>query len=411
MVYALTKTGTVHMSYQQEDHIVDVPVLSDLDQDGDMEVIFISSNDSSSTLYALHDTGDNVTGFPVIFSESIAACPSIADLNNNMVLDIVIVTLNGNVYIVEATGMYSTFGALSIDDSFSSEPATIVDLDGDQDLEIIIGDNNGNIHILHYDGSLMNTFETDSQINGGVSVADIDGNGSMELLFTGIDGLLHAWDPIANLEASGWPIDIGSLGVYEAITMDMDSDGDHEIMCVTGTNEIHLYHHDGTQYDNFPYVSQHMIYSTPAIGDIDNDGDYEIIVGTSSDLRAIDIAQAAGDKYTWSTYRGNNHRDGYYNVTLASVSSYDGIIPAEYSLGNNYPNPFNPITQITYGLPKDSNVRITVYDINGRVVNLLVDSAQPAGQRSVIWNGRRCWMIVAWIIFYKWLEIFIKPIR
>ena len=154
-----------------------------------MEVIFISSNDSSSTLYALHDTGDNVTGFPVIFSESIAGCPSIADLNNNMVLDIVIVTLNGNVYVVEATGMYSTFSPLSIDDSFSS-PATIVDLDGDQDLEIIIGDNNGNIHILHYDGSLMNSFETDSQINGGVSVADIDGNGSMELLFTGIDGLL-----------------------------------------------------------------------------------------------------------------------------------------------------------------------------------------------------------------------------
>jgi len=402
VVYALTKTGTVHMSYQQEDHIVDVPVLSDLDQDGDMEVIFISSNDSSSTLYALHDTGDNVTGFPVIFSESIAACPSIADLNNNMVLDIVIVTLNGNVYVVEATGMYSTFSPLSIDDSFSS-PATIVDLDGDQDLEIIIGDNNGNIHILHYDGSLMNSFETDSQINGGVSVADIDGNGSMELLFTGIDGLLHAWDPIANLEASGWPIAIGSPGVYEAITMDMDSDGDYEIMCVTGVNEIHLYHHDGTQYDNFPYLSQHMIYSIPAIGDIDNDGDYEIIVGTSSDLRAIDIAQSAGDKYTWSTYRGNNHRDGYYDVTLASVSSYDGIIPAEYSLGNNYPNPFNPITQITYGLPKDSNVRIAVYDINGRVVNLLVDSAQPAGQRSVIWNGKNdAGMIVAaGLYFYK----------
>ena len=185
--------------------------------------------------------------------------------------------------------------------------------------------------------------------------------------------------------------------------MDMDSDGDYEIMCVTGTDEIHLYHHDGTQYDNFPYVSQHMIYSTPAIGDIDNDGDYEIIVGTSSDLRAIDIAQAAGDKYTWSTYRGNNHRDGYYDVTLASVSSYDGIIPAEYSLGNNYPNPFNPITQITYGLPKDSNVRIAVYDINGRVVNLLVDSAQPAGQRSVIWNGKNdAGMIVAaGLYFYK----------
>ena len=128
-----------------------------------------------------------------------------------MVLDIVIVTMNGNVYVVEATGMYSTFMPLSIDDSFST-PATVVDLDGDQDLEIIIGDNNGNIHILHYDGSLMNSFETDGEINGGVSVADIDGNGSMELLFTGSDGHLHAWDPIADEEAYGWPIDIGLSG-------------------------------------------------------------------------------------------------------------------------------------------------------------------------------------------------------
>ena len=280
----------------------------------------------------------------------------------------------------------------------------VVDLDGDQDLEIIIGDNNGNIHILHHDGSLMNSFETDGEINGGVSVADIDGNGSMELLFTGSDGHLHAWDPIVDEEAYGWPIDIGSSGMNEAITMDMDNDGDYEIMCLTSTNEIHLYHHDGAQYDNFPYISQYTIYSTPAIGDIDNDNDYEIIVGTSSDLRAIDIAQTAGgDKYAWSTYRSNNHRDGYYDITLASVSSSNEIIPADYSLGNNYPNPFNPITRISYGLPKDSKVRITVYDINGRVVNLLVDNDEPAGQRSIIWNGKNDagMAVAAGLYFYR----------
>ena len=149
----------------------------------------------------------------------------------------------------------------------------VADLDGDQDLKIITGNESGNVYVLHHDGSSMNSFETDGEINGGVSVADIDGNGSMELLFNGSDGHLHAWDPIANEEAYGWPINIGSSGINEAITMDMDNDGDHEIMCVTGTNEIHLYHHDDTQYNNFPYISQYTIYSTPAIGDIDNDGD------------------------------------------------------------------------------------------------------------------------------------------
>ena len=291
---------------------------------------------------------------------------------------------------------------LSTDDSFSS-PVAIADLDGNQDLEIILGDDNGNVHVLHYDGPLMNSLETDSETFNGVSIADIDGDGSMELLFSGDEGYLHAWDPITNEEANGWPIDLGSPVIDEPITMDIDNDGDQEIMCVTESNEIHFYHHDGVSFENFPYISYHSIYSMPVVGDIDNDGDFEVIIGTSSDLRVIDIAQEAGGKYTWSTYRSSNHRNGYFDVTLASTSSNDISIPTKYSLGNNYPNPFNPITRISYGLPKDSNVNITVYDINGRVVNLLINSNQPAGQGSIIWNGKNDagMSVAAGLYFYK----------
>jgi len=387
VVYALTKTGTVHITYEQANPIIDVPVLSDLDQDGDLEIIFISSNDSTSSLYAIHDSGVDVLGFPIEFSEKILACPSIADLNNDMVSDIVITTLDGNVYVVEATGVYSTYIVLSIDYAFNS-PASLSDLDGDQDLEIIIGDDNGTIYVIHHDGPLMNSFGTNSENHIGISVADIDGNGGMELLFTGDNEYLYAWDPILDIEPIGWPIDLGTLGISEPIMVDMDNDGDLEVMCVLDFNEVHLYHHDGTSYENFPYVSQDSIYSTPAIGDLDNDGDFELILGTSSDLRAIDIAQDLGDKYSWSTYRGNHHRDGYFDVTLASTSSNGISVPTEYALDNNYPNPFNPITRFTYSLPKDSRVKITIHDINGKVVKTLMNDRQIAGKRSVTWNAK-----------------------
>ena len=110
-------------------------------------------------------------------------------------------------------------------------------------------------------------------------------------------------------------------------------------------------------------------------------------MGTSSDLRVIDIAQEAGDRYAWSSYRGNNHRDGYFDVTLASITPDENVLPTEYSLGNNYPNPFNPITRFTYSLPEDVRVRITVYDIQGRAVKTLVDSEQSAGYKSIQWNA------------------------
>ena len=105
-------------------------------------------------------------------------------------------------------------------------------------------------------------------------------------------------------------------------------------------------------------------------------------------MRVIDIAQESGDKYSWSTYRGNHHRDGYFDVTLASTSFDGTIIPTKYVLDNNYPNPFNPITRFTYSLPKDSRVKITIHDINGRVVKTLTDDRQAAGKRSVTWNAK-----------------------
>ncbi len=65
---------------------------------------------------------------------------------------------------------------------------------------------------------------------------------------------------------------------------------------------------------------------------------------------------------------------GTLGVTLLSNE-----IPKEFSLGQNYPNPFNPQTQIKFDIAKHSNVRITVYDIAGRLVTTLVnENLKPA---------------------------------
>ena len=63
-------------------------------------------------------------------------------------------------------------------------------------------------------------------------------------------------------------------------------------------------------------------------------------------------------------------------------------LPIEFALHQNFPNPFNPTTTIQYDLPEDSRIRLTVYDIQGREVSVISDGVQPAGFRSVIWNGK-----------------------
>jgi hypothetical protein len=62
-------------------------------------------------------------------------------------------------------------------------------------------------------------------------------------------------------------------------------------------------------------------------------------------------------------------------------------MPKEFALGQNYPNPFNPSTVISFQLPVVSNVKITIYNLNGQLVRTLFDSEQSAGRYTISWNG------------------------
>jgi hypothetical protein len=65
----------------------------------------------------------------------------------------------------------------------------------------------------------------------------------------------------------------------------------------------------------------------------------------------------------------------------------DNNLPKEYFLEQNYPNPFNPSTEIKFGLPKSAMVKLTVYDITGRVAATLVNAKLPAGTHTATWNA------------------------
>ncbi|HEY6952167.1 MAG TPA: T9SS type A sorting domain-containing protein, partial [Bacteroidota bacterium] len=62
------------------------------------------------------------------------------------------------------------------------------------------------------------------------------------------------------------------------------------------------------------------------------------------------------------------------------------LTPDTYSLGQNFPNPFNPSTNIKYGLRTRSTVRLVVFNIIGQIVDDLVNGEQEKGFYSVTWN-------------------------
>ena len=92
-----------------------------------------------------------------------------------------------------------------------------------------------------------------------------------------------------------------------------------------------------------------------------------------------------------------NHNSGYAtNHDLWPSISFElqddltiknNLLPKTYALHQNFPNPFNPITIINFDLPKESNVKLSVYDILGRSIKELVNQKQSPGFKSIKWDA------------------------
>jgi hypothetical protein len=80
------------------------------------------------------------------------------------------------------------------------------------------------------------------------------------------------------------------------------------------------------------------------------------------------------------------------------VSESTAAAPLAYRLAQNYPNPFNPNTIIKYELPKSSMVRLSVYDILGREMSVLVNERKDAGSYEVEFDAAG---LASGVYFYR----------
>ena len=94
----------------------------------------------------------------------------------------------------------------------------------------------------------------------------------------------------------------------------------------------------------------------------------------------------------------NLWRIGLARAEITAISERMGGLPHEYSLAQNYPNPFNPSTTIKYKMPQVSQVNLTVFDILGREVSVLVNEREDAGVHEVSFDGSG---LASGVYFYR----------
>lgn len=77
----------------------------------------------------------------------------------------------------------------------------------------------------------------------------------------------------------------------------------------------------------------------------------------------------------------------YFQNQNASIKAKDCLTADEFSLKQNYPNPFNSTTTINYNLPENSDVNISIYNLDGEHIETLVNKNKSAGYHTTIWNA------------------------
>jgi len=386
-LYAVNTNGTSVLTFTQSGDIVGAPALGNFDSDDELEIIFTTSNSSSSNVYGINGDGTDLDGFPISIGEKMLVGAALGDLEQDGSLDIVVVTWEDNIHAFNADGSTKNGFPVETGERFNSPP-TLVDLDNDGDLEIVAGNDDGELYCLDHDGSIMAYFSTGDDIRGGISVADLNSDGSLEILLAGYDDHLHVWNPESNAELDGFPIDLGYNSLSSPLTVDLDDDGDLEIVACMKQGNVFVFHHDGSNFTSFPTSVAGNIESTPAVGDLDNDGDYEIVIGTTQGLQVFDIKSNKGEMFSWKLHRGNETRTGYFdNLTLASLDDGASVTPTEFLVSPNYPNPFNPVTHVDIALPESGKLIVSIFDLSGRLINTLIDDNLEAGSYSVTWHG------------------------
>ncbi len=382
-VYILNGDGSLQAEYVVSG-LISTTALKDLDNDGDLEIIFVNSPGS---LFVINHDGSDFGSFPLAVGDGpLLRAPTVGDLDGDGNAEIVVGTLSSNVWVFSADGDPLEGFPYIADDKVYAETA-LADLDGDGILEIIIGTENGKLQVIDHTGTLIWTYDADDKIRISPTVTDMMKDGDLELFFGTVSGSVYGLDNEGN-DLAGWPLLTEKELISEPVFFDLDNDDVAEIVLALSDSSVWAYHFNGEVVKNFPVTFDRPITGGLFIGDIDEDGDVEVVTGTTRAVEVVDVKTKAGKSKFWSMYRGGLERTGSFaDAGLLTVESSRKVLPDDFGLHQNYPNPFNPTTIIRYDLSEAGRISLIVYDVLGREVKFLVSGELVSGFHQAEWDG------------------------
>ncbi len=353
------------------------PVIANLDNVGASEVIASAYN---RKIYALDCYGDLVSGFPVELTAATSCELAVADLDYNGTKEIIAGTSDGKLWVIEDTGQIKAGFPVQLSGTISGAPLVL------NNNRIVVGTGT-NMYVISNDGTIITTKQIRDNMASGAIPVDLDRNCDVDIVYITTGGQLYACRQDGS-DFSGFPVNIGGFFNCPPLAADVDADNQYEIILQSNMNWVYIINNDGSTTPGFPFP---MTYngSTPAtLTDFDSDGNYELVSGYSNGILVIKLRRPIGNMDAWTVYRGSLSRQGSYAAT-GFVENNDEVEIKEIALSANYPNPFNPETNISYSLPKsERQFSLVIYNSKGQKVKTLYQGLADKGKYNIAWNGK-----------------------
>ncbi len=170
-----------------------------------------------------------------------------------------------------------------IGSSFKHASPTLADLEGDGKLETLVGNLNGWLYCFDSGGNQRWAYNTGAQVQSTPLAVDTNKDGKLEIFFGSDNGWVYGLNYAGGVLA-GWPQNTASTGGFSGVFSspaagDLDGNGDLEIVAGSWGHYVYAWHHDGSIVAGWPFDNYDTVWSSPACVDVDLDGCAEVIVG------------------------------------------------------------------------------------------------------------------------------------
>jgi len=371
--YILSHSGVVLYQYNTENFLMAAPAI---DTDN---VIWVPSFASDGKIFKFYHTGTEWVNESILVNKKIQKGLAIHDINQDGNTDYVYGTDDDTVEMQisgEDLSVYNVGGKI--------RSAPIIIEFRDDEFLIVAGSNDNNLYGINpLTEQFQFIYETDGNVESP-SVFEHRQFGTV-IVFGSSDGQLYMIDTNGN-DVDGWPLDLGGPIKGSPAISDINNDGLTDIAIGQSEGKVFVINENGVIQNNFPITIEFPFTSSPIIKDIDNDNDLELLLGASTGLYGYDFKNTGNSNGYWSMYRGNMLRNGYFeSITYLDVNIND--YPETFNISSIYPNPFNPKVSIQLDVPNNKNFTLSIYNLNGSLVQELYSGKKSVGKHMYSWDA------------------------